>query len=164
MILTRSSSRNCKMTFIVGGSFAERQILKTGKWPYLFNWVEHFDKLLHKHWYWQDLAQVIAKWYFSLVEALSSSKFWKSYNGAIFLTERNIVMKCIHIDIDKMYQMRLSNDIWDWLSFCRGAKWHLSSVEALPCTKFWKSENGLISWTEWNIFIDFCVNIDIDKI
>ena len=30
--------------------------------------------------------------------------------------------------------------------------------------KFWKSENSLISWTEWNILIDFCVNIDIDKI
>ena len=80
---------------------------------------------------------------------------------------------CIHIDIDKMYPMRLSNDIWDWLSFCRSsnseksetiAKWHLSSVEALPSAKFWKSENGLISWTEWNILIDFCVNIDIDKI
>ena len=28
---------------------------------------------------------------------------------------------CIHIDIDKMYPMRLSNDIWDWLSFCRGS-------------------------------------------
>ena len=23
-----------------------------------------------------------------------------------------------------------------------------------------KSENGLISWTEWNILIDFCVIID----
>ena len=44
------------------------------------------------------------------------------------------------------------------------AKWHLSSVEALPSAKFWKRENGLISWTEWNILIDFCVNIDIDKI
>ena len=77
---------------------------------------------------------------------------------------------CIHIDIDKMYPMRLSNDIWDWLSFCRGsnseksetiAKWHLSSIEALPSARFWKSENSLISWTEWNIVIDFCVNIDI---
>ena len=28
---------------------------------------------------------------------------------------------CIHIDIDKMYPMRLSNDIWDWLSFCQGS-------------------------------------------
>ena len=44
------------------------------------------------------------------------------------------------------------------------AKWHLSSVEALPSAKFWKSENGFISWTEWNILIDFCVNIDIIKI
>ena len=30
--------------------------------------------------------------------------------------------------------------------------------------QIWKSENGLISWTEWNILIDFCVNIDIIKI
>ena len=48
------------MTFIVGRGFAERQILKKWKWPYLLNWVECFDKLLHKHWYWQDLAQEIA--------------------------------------------------------------------------------------------------------
>ena len=174
MILTRSSSRNCKMTFIIGRGFAERQILKKWKWPYPLNWVEYFDKLLRKHWYWQDLAQEIAKWHFSLVEALPSSKFWKSDNGAISWTEWNIVMKfCIHIDIDKMYPMRLSNDTWDWLSFCRGsnseksetiAKWHLSTVEALQSAKFWKSENGLISWTEWNILIDFCVNIDIIKI
>ena len=43
-------------------------------------------------------------------------------------------------------------------------KWHLSSVETLPSAKFWKSENGLISWTEWNILIDFCVTVDIIKI
>ena len=122
MILTRSSSRNCKMTFIIGQCFAERQILKKWKWPYLFNWVECFDKLLRKHWYWQDLAQEIAKWHFSLVEALLSSKFWKSDNDAISWTEWNIVLKfCIHIEIDKMYLMRLSNDIWGWLSFCRGS-------------------------------------------
>ena len=111
---------------------------------------------------------------FPSVEALPSSKFWKSDKGAIFWTEGNIVMKlCIHIDIDKMYPMRLSNDIWDCLSFSRGssseksetiAKWHLASVEALQTAKFWKSENGLISWAEWNILIDFCVNIDIYKI
>ena len=174
MILRRPSSRNCKMTFIIGRGFAECQILKKWKWPYLLNWVEYFDILLRKHWYWQDLAQEIAKWHFSLVEALPSSKFWKSDNDAISWTEWNIVMKfCIHIDIDKMYPMILSNDTWDWLSFCRDsnseksdtiAKWHLSSVEALPSAEFWKSENGLISWTEWNILIDFCVNIDIIKI
>ena len=162
------------MTFIIGRGSAEHQILKKWTWPYLLNWVEYNDKLLHKHWYWQDLAQEIAKLHFSLVEALPSSKFWKSDNDTISWTEWNIVMKfCIHIDIDKMYPMRLSDDIWDWLSFCRGsnseksetiAKWHLSSVEALPSAKFWKSENGPISWTEWNILIDFYVNIDIIKI
>ena len=131
MILTRSSSRNCKMTFIIGRGFSDRQILKKWKWPYLLNWVEYFDKLLRKHWYWQDLAQEFVKWHFSLVEALPSSKFWKSDNGAISWTELNIMMKfCIHIEIDKMYPMRLSNDIWDWLSF-------------LPRFKF---------WTEW----DYC--------
>ena len=163
-----------KRPALIGRGFAECQILKKWKWPDLLNWVEYFYKLLRKHWYWQDLAQEIAKWHFSLVEALPSSKFWKSDNGAVSWTHWNIVMKfCIHIDIDKMYPMRLSNDIWDWLSFCRGskseksetiAKWHLSSVEALPSAKFWKSENGLISWTELNILIDFCVNIDIIKI
>ena len=122
MILKRSSSRNCKMTFIIGRGFAERQILKQWKWPYRLNWVEYFDKLLRKHWYWQDLAQEIAKWHFSLDEALPSSKFWKNDNGAISWTEWHIVMKfCILIDIDKMYPLRLSNDTWDWLSFCRGS-------------------------------------------
>ena len=28
--------------------------------------------------------------------------------------------------------------------------------------KFWKSENGPISWTEWNIVMKFCIHIDID--
>ena len=134
------------MTFIIGRGFAERQILKKWEWPYLLNWVEYFDKLLRKHWYWQDLAQEIAKWHFSLVEALPSSKFWKSDNGAISWTEWNILMKfCIHIDIDKMYPMRLSMTLEiDWV-FAEVqilkknetiAKWHLSSVEALPSAKF----------------------------
>ena len=108
------------MTFFIGRGFAERQILKKWKWPYLLNWVEYFDKLLREHQYWQDLAQEIP--YFSLDEGLPSSKFWKSDNGAFSWTEWNIVVKfCIHIDIDKMYPMKLSNDICDWLSFCRGS-------------------------------------------
>ena len=78
------------MTVIISRGFAERQILKKKKWPYLYNWVEYFDKLLRKHWYWQDLAKEIAKWHYSSV-------------GAISWSEWNIVMKfCIHIDIDKM--------------------------------------------------------------
>ena len=44
------------MAFLIDRGFAERQILKKWKWPYLLNWVEYFDKRLHKYWYWQDLA------------------------------------------------------------------------------------------------------------
>ena len=91
------------MIFIIGWGFAERQILKTWKWPYLLNRVEYFDRLLRKHWNWQDLAQEIAKCHFSSVDALPSSKFWKCENGSISWTEWNIVMKfCIHIDIEMM--------------------------------------------------------------
>ena len=81
------------MIFIVGRGFAECQILEKRKWPYLLNWVEYFDKLLRKHWYWQDLAQEIANWRFLSVEALPSSEFWKSENGPISRTVKNIVMK-----------------------------------------------------------------------
>ena len=28
---------------------------------------------------------------------------------------------CIHIDIDKMYPMRLSNNMCEWLNFFRGS-------------------------------------------
>ena len=170
--LTRSSSRNCKMTFIIGRGFAERQILKKWKWPYLLNWVEYFDKLLRKHWYWQVLAQEIAKWHFWSVEALPSSKFWKSDNGAISWTEWNSMMKfCIHIYAVYPWDCKITFEI-GWV-FAEVpilkksetiAKWHLSSVETLPSAKFWKSENGLISCTEWNILIDSCINVDIDKI
>ena len=52
------------MTFIIGRGFAECQILKKWKWPYLLNWVEYFDTRLRKHWYWLDLAQEISKWHF----------------------------------------------------------------------------------------------------
>ena len=91
------------MTLIIGWGFAERQILKKKKWPYLLSWVEYFDRLLRKYWYWQDLAQEIAKCHFSSVEVLPSSKFWKSENGPISWNEWNIVMKfCIPIGIHKM--------------------------------------------------------------
>ena len=41
----------CKMTFIIDRGFAERQILKKWKRPYLLNWVEYIDRCLRKHWY-----------------------------------------------------------------------------------------------------------------
>ena len=203
MVLERSSPRNCKMTFIIGRGFAECQILKKWKWPYLFNRVEYFDTPLRKHWYWQDLAQEIENWHFLSVEALPSSKFWKSENGPISWSVRNIVInfaytliltrcnqwdcqmtfgigrgfaavqiwkkwnwsylmnvlvffnkkKCIPITIDMSKTERLPNLAQEI------AKWHLTSVEAVPSSIFWKSENGR---TEWTIVMKLCIHIDID--
>ena len=74
----------CKMTFNIGRSCAELQILKKWKW---LNWVDycvhHNSPLssaiftLHTHWYWQDVAQVIVKCHLGLAEALPRFKFWK---------------------------------------------------------------------------------------
>ena len=129
MTLTRSSSRNCKMTFFIGRGFAERQIVKKWKWPYLLNWVEYFDKLLRKHWYWQDLAQEIAKWHFSLAEALPSSKFWKKVIMALSLELSGI----LHTN-------------WYWQNVpYEIVKWHLRLVELLPKFKFWKK------WDYWKM-------------
>ena len=217
LILTRCTPWDCQMTLEIGWVFvevqilkkvrllqndiyrgcAERQILKNWKWPYLLNWVEYFDRLPRKHWYYQDLAQKIVKCHFSSDEVLPRSKFWKSENPPISWTEWNTVMKfCIHIGILTRYspwdcQMtfgigrgfakvqilkkkvkitsktvdKILQTIWCWKDLGQGiAKWHLLSVEALPSAKFWKGESGSISWTEWNILINFCVNIDIDKI
>ena len=38
------------MSFFIGLGFAELQILKKWKWPYLLNWVEYCDEILHTHW------------------------------------------------------------------------------------------------------------------
>ena len=141
MILTRCRPRDCQLSFGSGRGVAKVQILKKWKKPYVLNWVEYFDKLLRQHWYWQDLAQEIAGWHFSLVEALVSSKFWKSDNGAISMRKH-----------------------WYWQDLAQEiAGWHFSLVEALVSSKFWKSVNGAISWTEWNIVMKFCKHIDIDK-
>ena len=99
LMLKRSSPRNCKMTFIIGRGFADCQILKKWIWPYLLNWVEYFDKLLRKHWYWQALAQEIAKWHFyrsrlcrapntEKVKTVLSLELWRilCWNFAFILT------------------------------------------------------------------------------
>ena len=79
------------MTFEIGWDFAEVQILKNvrllqndinlssvealpnakfwnkWRWHYRLNWVEYIDRLLRKHWYYQDLAQEIVNYHFSSV-------------------------------------------------------------------------------------------------
>ena len=95
-ILTRSSPRGCKMTFEVGRSYDEVQILKKWNRPYLLNWVEYFDEILNTHWYGQNVAQCIVKCHLSLVEALPRSKF-----GHISWIFWNILIKfCIRVTID----------------------------------------------------------------
>ena len=64
------------------------------------------DKLLRKS------SQETAKWQFSLVEALPSSKFWKSGNGAISWTEENLWLN-FAIFWFKFWKK------WDYLRFCR---------------------------------------------
>ena len=58
------------------------------------------------------------------------------------------------------YFDKLLRKHWYWQEI---ANWHFSSFEALPSSKFWKSENDPISWTVKNIVMKFCIHIDIDK-
>ena len=133
------------MTFIIGWGFAERRILKKWNWSYLLNWVEYFDRLLHKQWYWQDLAQEIVKCHFSSVEILLSSKFWKSENGPIFWTEWNIVMKFAYtLVLTRCSQ--LTNDIWYWLRSKSEKNWNLTLK---PFGLFWWNfaDNLMLKWS-----------------
>ena len=80
--IAKSSPRDCKMTFNIGRGCAELQILKKWIWP---NWVDYCDETLHTHWYWEDVAQEIAKCHLGLADALPSFKFWKTVKLAISL-------------------------------------------------------------------------------
>ena len=180
MILTSCSSRNCIMTFIIGRGFAERQILKKWKWAFLFKWVEYFnccvnidiDKIYPKrlrndifHWSRLCRAPNSEKVIMALSLELSGILWW---NFAYIL----ILTRCTPWDCQMTFEFGWvflpRCKFWKKWDYCKTietiAKWHLSSVEALPSAKFWKCDNGLISWTEWNILIDFCLNIDIIKI
>ena len=106
LILTRSSPRDCEMTFIIGRGFAELQIRKRWKWPYLLNWVEYYDKILHTHWYWQDVAQEIVKCHLGLVEVLPRFNFWKELNWPYLLNllvyfDKNLHTHYYWHDIDR---------------------------------------------------------------
>ena len=75
--------------------------------------MEYFDKILHTHWYWQDVAQEIVKCHLGLAEALPRFKFWKSENSPISRTEWNILINfCVNIDINKISPKRLRNGIF----------------------------------------------------
>ena len=143
------------------------------------NRLEYFDKILHTHWYWQDVAQEIVKCHLGLAEALPGFKFWKKkwkkcpiIKHLIFVTGLFVKIlspACswkLSITLNRLeYFDKILHTHWYWQDVDQQiVKCHLGLAEALPRFKFWKSENSPISWTEWNISINFCVNIDIDKI
>ena len=151
-MLKRSSSRNCKMTFIMGPGFAECQILKKWKWPYLLNWVEYFDKLLRKHWYWQDLVQEIANWHFC------RSRLCRAPNS-------------------EKVKMALSLELWRilWWNFAytliltRCSQWDCQMIFGIgrgfaKVQILKKSETGPIPWPFRYIMIKFCIPITTDMI
>ena len=152
-MLKRSSPKNCKMTFIIGRDFAECQILKKWKWPYLLNWVEYFDKLLRKHWYWQYLAKEIANWHFFICRGFAELQILKKWKWPYLLNCKKklwwyfaytlILTRCSHRDCQMTF----------------GIGWGFAEVQILK-----KNETGPISWTFWYILITFCIPITIDMI
>ena len=69
------------MTFIIGRGFAERQILKKCIWPYLLNWVEYCDEILHTHRYIDKISPWDCQMTFGIgrgfAEVQSLKKKWK---------------------------------------------------------------------------------------
>ena len=116
------------MTFIIGRGFAACQILKKWIWPFVLKWVEYFDKLLRKHWYWQDLARDCELTFFvgRDVAELQSLKKWK---WPYLLNCEEYCDETLHTH-------------WYWQNVANGiVKWHLGLVEVLPRFKFWKKWN-----------------------
>ena len=135
------------MTFGISRGFAEVQILKKMK----INRLEYFDKILQTIWCWKDLAQGIAKWHFIIGRGFVERQILKKWKWSYRL---NWVE----------YFDKLLRKHWYWQDLAQEiANWHFLSVEALPGSKFGKSENGPTSRTVKNIVMKFCIHIDIDK-
>ena len=134
LILTWSSPRDCKMTFIIGRDFAELQILKTRKWPYLLNRVEYCTLILTRcsprdcqmpFVTGRGCAEV------QIQTCPSHDRLWS----------------CLFLDISRKMLTTLKP----------------FGSQAPNSGKKKKKENGPISWTQWNIVMKFCMHIDIDK-
>ena len=124
------------MSFFTGRDFAVLQILKKWKQPYLLNWVEYCDEILHTHWHWRDVAHEVVKWHFGLIEVLPRFKFWKKWNLTLKPFGILNILQCC------------------WKDLAQGiAKWHLSSVEVLPSAKFLKK------W-KWPYLLNILVYFD----
>ena len=121
MIWTNSSLRDCQMLFIIGQGFAEVKILKKWSWLCFLNRVvEYFDKIWHRYWCWQVLAQCIAKWRIvgrGFAEVFNSEK--KSYIlNSFFFGKKHLYTH------------------WYWQDLAQGiAKCNFSLSEDLPRSK-----------------------------
>ena len=130
---------------------------ETWNWSYLLNRAEYYDENLHAYWYWQYVAQWIVKCHLSMIVTLPMSRLR-------LVRHRTVREKCPHLLNRFEYFDKLLHTHWYWQDLAQVvAKWHLSSVEAFSNSKFWKSENGPISWSQWNILMKFCMHIYIDK-
>ena len=92
-----------------------------------------------------NLAQEIAKWHLTSVEAVPSSKFWKKWKWP------NWVDCCDETLHTHWYWQDVAQEI---------VKCHLGLAEALPRFRFWKTEK--LSWNFLNILIKLCTAIAID--
>ena len=113
--------------------FAELQILKKWKWPYLLNRVEYCDEILYTHWYGQDVDQTIVKCHLGLPRRCRGSNSEKQWNWPYLMKLFEYFDKIMH---KHCY----------WRELDRGvAKCHLSSVEAMPRSKLF----SIVRLAEW---------------
>ena len=152
---TRSSQRDCELTFFVGQGFAELQLLKKWKWPYLLNCEDYCGESLHTHWYWQDLANEIVEWHLGLDRGIAKSS--PRNCKMIFYIGRG----CAELQILKKWK-------WpNWVDYCDKTlhihwywqdvapdivKCHLRFSKALPRFKFWKTVKLALSLEAFLIF------------
>ena len=145
--MTGGSPRDCKLTFFIGRGCAELQILKKWKWPYLLNYEEYCDIILHTK---------CSQWDCQMTTGIGRGfKFWKKANWPYLLNRLVYFDKILHTHY---YWHDLDRGIAN--SCPRDWKWHLTSVEAVPSSQFWKSENCR---TESTIVMKLCIHIDIER-
>ena len=142
------------MTFGIGRSFAEVQILKKVKLALSHELFGIFDKILHTHYYWHDLDRGIAK---------SSPRDCKmTFNIGWGCAELQILKKwkwpnwvdcCDETLHTYWYWQDVAQEIFKSFGIGRG-------VAEVQIQK--NNETGPISWNFLNILIKLCINIAID--
>ena len=98
--------------------------------------MEYFDEILPTHWYWQEVAKgssnTICQIPFVIGRGFDEVQILKKkWNWSYLLNLLAYFDKIVHTH-------------YSWQDLDRGiAKSHLSLVEAMPRSKFWKSETEM---------------------